>query len=77
MAGGMRKHSVVLAGHKTSVSLEPEFWEGLRAIARARGRTLNEMVSEIDRRRSGNLSSAIRLYVLDYYRRQELSSARD
>lgn len=77
MAGGMRKHSVVLAGHKTSVSLEPEFWEGLRAIARARGRTLNEMVSEIDRRRTGNLSSAIRLYVLDYYRRQELGGARD
>jgi predicted DNA-binding ribbon-helix-helix protein len=70
MAGGARKHSVVLAGHKTSVSLEPEFWEALRAIAEARGRTLNEIVSEIDRRRSGNLSSAIRLYVLDYYRRQ-------
>ncbi len=61
---------MVLAGHKTSVSLEPEFWEALRAIARTRERTINDLVSDIDRERSGNLSSAIRLYVLDYYRRQ-------
>ncbi len=60
---------MVLAGHKTSVSLEPEFWEALRAIARARERTINDLVSDIDGERSGNLSSAIRLYVLDYYRR--------
>ncbi len=60
---------MVLAGHKTSVSLEPEFWEALRAIARARERTINDLVSDIDRERTGNLSSAIRLYVLDYYRR--------
>ncbi len=70
MTGGVRKHSVVLAGHKTSVSLEPEFWEALRAIAQARDRTINDLVGAIDRQRSGNLSSAIRLYVLDYYRRQ-------
>jgi len=71
MAGGARKHSVVLAGHKTSVSLEPEFWAALRAIAEARGRAINDLVSDIDRERSGNLSSAIRLYVLDYYRRRK------
>ena len=70
MSRGAKKYSVVLAGHKTSVSLEPEFWEALRAIARARERTINDLVSGIDRERIGNLLSAIRLYVLDYYRRQ-------
>ena len=63
------KRSIVIAGHKTSVSLEDAFWQGLKQIASERGVTLSDMVASIDtERRQGNLSSAIRLFVLDYYR---------
>lgn len=64
------KRSVVLAGHKTSVSLEDAFWKGLKEIARADDRTLSAIVGELATRRHGNLSSAIRVFVLDYYRAQ-------
>ncbi len=67
--GEMRKRSVVIAGHRTSVSLENAFWSALKTIAGARGLTVNQLVTEIDGRRSGNLSSAIRLFVLDSYKR--------
>jgi predicted DNA-binding ribbon-helix-helix protein len=63
------KRSIVIAGHKTSVSVEDAFWKGLKEIARARDLTLSEMVAMI---KSGhahnNLSSSIRLFVLDHYR---------
>ena len=63
------KRSIVIAGHKTSVSLEDAFWSGLKDIAASRNMTLSELVASIDTdRRQGNLSSAIRLFVLDYYR---------
>jgi predicted DNA-binding ribbon-helix-helix protein len=63
------KRSVVVAGHKTSVSLEDEFWKGLKEIAEDRDITLSDLVSTIDTdRRHGNLSSAIRLFVLDHFR---------
>lgn len=63
------KRSIVIAGHKTSVSLEDAFWKGLKEIADDRSATLSELVSTIDTdRRHGNLSSAIRLFVLDHYR---------
>ena len=63
------KRSIVIAGHKTSVSLEEAFWRSLKDIARERGVTLSELVASIDSgRRHGNLSSAIRLFVLDHYR---------
>ena len=65
------KRSIVAAGHKTSVSLEEAFWQGLKEIARGRNITLSELVAAIDSgRRQGNLSSAIRLSVLDFYRNQ-------
>jgi predicted DNA-binding ribbon-helix-helix protein len=65
------KRSIVIAGHKTSVSLEDAFWQGLKDIANARGMTLSELVASIDTdRRHGNLSSGIRLFVLDHYRAQ-------
>jgi predicted DNA-binding ribbon-helix-helix protein len=65
------KRSVVIASHKTSVSLEDAFWEGLKEIARTRSITLSDLVAAIDSaRRHGNLSSAIRLFVLDFYRNQ-------
>jgi predicted DNA-binding ribbon-helix-helix protein len=63
------KRSIVIAGHKTSVSLEEAFWRGLKDIASGRDLTLSEVVSAIDSdRNQGNLSSAIRLFVLDHYR---------
>jgi predicted DNA-binding ribbon-helix-helix protein len=63
------KRSIVIAGHKTSVSLEDAFWKGLKEIAGGRDMTLSDLVATIDTdRRHGNLSSAIRLFVLDHYR---------
>ena len=65
------KRSIVIAGHKTSVSLEAEFWNSLKEIARERGMTLQELVAAIDgNRQHANLSSAIRLFVLGAYRDQ-------
>jgi predicted DNA-binding ribbon-helix-helix protein len=63
------KRSIVIAGHKTSVSLEDAFWKGLKEIATGREVTLSDLVASIDTdRRHGNLSTAIRLFVLDHYR---------
>jgi len=65
------KRSVVVAGHKTSVSLEDEFWRSLKEIAGFRHETLTALLAAIDSdRREGNLSSAIRLFVLRFYREQ-------
>ncbi len=73
----MRKRSVTINGHRTSISLEDGFWEELSAIAQARHLSLNVLVAEIDRARgvpspdqTGNLSSALRLHVLDDLRRR-------
>ncbi len=60
----MRKRSVVIAGHRTSVSIETPFWDSLKDIAEARGMSLNRLIAEIDESRAENLSSAIRVYVL-------------
>ena len=67
------KHSVRIAGHATSISLEPPFWQALCEIAARRGRSVNALLETIDSERSGNLSSAIRLFVLESCRRGELS----
>ena len=65
------KRAIVVAGHKTSVTLEDAFWNGLKDIAGGRNITVSELVGAIDsERRHGNLSSAIRLFVLDFYRDQ-------
>lgn len=65
MAGPV-KHSLTLRGHRTSVSLEPEFWEAFRAVAADRGVALNELAAEIDAGRDARtgLASAIRVFVL-------------
>lgn len=74
MTGGrIRKRSVVVAGHATSVSLEEAFWRALANIAAAEGVSVNALVTRIDRARGtdgGNLSSAIRVYVLENARRR-------
>ena len=71
MKSSVSKRSIVIAGHKTSVSLEDEFWNSLKEIAHDRSVTLAELVARIDRNREhANLSSAIRLFVLGVYRDQ-------
>jgi predicted DNA-binding ribbon-helix-helix protein len=71
MPQSLRKRSVRIDGHRTSVSLEDAFWTELSALARARGLSLNALVAELDRARGapGNLSSTLRLYVLDEMRK--------
>jgi predicted DNA-binding ribbon-helix-helix protein len=70
------KRSIVIGGHKTSVSLEEAFWNGMKEISGQRSMTLSEMVGEIDaNRQQGNLSSAIRLFVLDYFKGHSADSA--
>lgn len=66
----LRKRSVRIGGHDTSVSLEDAFWDALGEIARARKVSLNALVAAVDRERRGNLSSALRLYVLESLRRR-------
>ena len=58
------KRSVVVSGHRTSVSLENPFWDLLTQIATDQNVSLNKLITEIDRQREGNLSSALRVYVL-------------
>lgn len=69
ISGGVRKRSIVLNGHDTSISLEDAFWEGAREIAAARGSSLRALLEEIDAARGeANLSSAIRVAVLAHFR---------
>jgi predicted DNA-binding ribbon-helix-helix protein len=65
------KHSLTLRGHRTSVSLEPEFWAAFRAIATERAVAMNELAAEIDAARRGEegLASAIRVFCLQHYQR--------
>jgi predicted DNA-binding ribbon-helix-helix protein len=73
------KRSVVLAGHKTSVSLEDAFWRSLKEIAASRRITLSALLTAIDsEHHHGNLSSAVRLFVLNHYREQaDISDRRE
>ncbi len=69
----LTKRSVTIAGHRTSLSLEPEFWAALGERAKARGWSLARLVGEIDRGRAGrNLSSAVRVFLLEEARRRDL-----
>lgn len=68
MASTIAKHSIVVGGHKTSISLEDAFWRGLKDIAWSRHTTLSGLVNSIDSSRThSNLSSALRLFVLNHY----------
>lgn len=71
MKSPVRKRSILLNGHKTSVSVEDEFWSALKEIAAVRSMTLSDLGSEIDKsREDSNLSSALRLYALAYYQQR-------
>ena len=72
----MRKRSVTIDGHRTSISLEDAFWTELSALSQARGLSLNALVAEIDRQRTQeqtNLSSALRVYVLQDVKQRTIS----
>ena len=63
-----QKRSITVAGHRTSITLEHEFWESLKDIARLRGVSVNALIAEIDADQPENLSSALRLFVLKHYK---------
>ena len=75
--GRPEKHSLTLRGHRTSVSLEPEFWAAFRAIARAERRAINDLAAEIDTARGSDrgLASAIRVFVLGWHAARSGESA--
>jgi predicted DNA-binding ribbon-helix-helix protein len=78
MKSSVGKRSIVVAGRKTSVSLEEAFWNGLKEISRLRDVTLSELIDEINGNRpQGNLSSAIRLFVLDCFKSRIADTASD
>jgi len=72
MSGRPIKHSLTLQGHRTSVTLEAEFWQAFRTIAEEKGIALNALAAEVDAGRAPEtgLASAIRVYVLRHYRAQ-------
>ncbi|MGN0929878.1 MAG: ribbon-helix-helix domain-containing protein [Alphaproteobacteria bacterium] len=63
----LEKHSITLMGHKTSISIEREFWEELQKISKAQNKSINEIISSIDiGKHNGNLSSSIRVFIIQY-----------
>lgn len=64
MSDQLRRRSVTIAGHRTSVSLEDPFWDQLKIVASTRGVSVAQVVAEVDKGRGGNLSSALRVFVL-------------
>jgi predicted DNA-binding ribbon-helix-helix protein len=72
------KRSIVVGGHKTSISLEEAFWNCMREISAERSATLSKLVGEIDssRQQGSNLSSAIRLFVLDHFKARAVGQLR-
>jgi len=64
----IKKHTVLIGGQKTSVSLEDVFWKGLQEVADKRGETIRSLIASIDANRQSNLSSAIRQFILKFYK---------
>lgn len=64
----VEKRSITIDGHRTSISLEDEFWKSLKFIAKERNIAINALISEIDAARTTNLSSALRVHILTYWK---------
>jgi len=62
------KRSVTVAGHRTSITLEGAFWDSLREIADAQNKSVNALIAEVDKQQPENLSSALRVFILNHYR---------
>ncbi|MBT4888319.1 MAG: ribbon-helix-helix domain-containing protein [Rhodospirillales bacterium] len=67
----IKKRSVLIAGHRTSVSIESIFWDSLKDMATGRGISINQLITEIDEGRAGNLSSAVRVFVMKNLKTEE------
>ncbi|WP_281300424.1 MULTISPECIES: ribbon-helix-helix domain-containing protein [unclassified Iodidimonas] len=74
---GPIKRSVMISGHRTSISLEPAFWSELKNLAAIRHQSINALITDIDHERRGNLSSALRLFVLDQLKARARQSVPD
>jgi predicted DNA-binding ribbon-helix-helix protein len=75
MKSTVNKHSIIVDGHKTGVCLEDAFWSCLKEIAQTQGMSVSQTVTEIEKsRQRGNLSSAIRLFVLDRVRSKKVGA---
>jgi predicted DNA-binding ribbon-helix-helix protein len=74
MNSRVKKRSIVIGSFKTSISLEDIFWTSLRQIARERATTVSEIVRMLDASRDGNLSSTVRVFILDHYRNNVVST---
>lgn len=72
MSEQLRRRSVTIAGHRTSVSLEDPFWDQLKGIAARRGISIAQLVAEVDKNRQTNLSSALRVFVLKELLKQDM-----
>ncbi len=70
-SSGNQKHSVSIRGHRTSITLEAEFWQSLKDIAAAGATSLNALIAAIDAQDPENLSSALRVFVLNYYKQRQ------
>ena len=70
LSAPVRKRSIVIAGHATSITIEDPFWDALKSIARQQGLSLPRLIEDIDEKRGTNLSSALRLYVLHHALKQ-------
>lgn len=66
----MKKHSLLIMGHATSISLEDEFWESLKEIAVEESKSIQQLIEHIDLDRTSNLSSAIRIYILNHLKKK-------
>lgn len=75
MSTAIIKRSITIAGHATSISLEEPFWLELKKIAKAKGQSVNALITDIDSGTSGNLSSAVRCFILEYYTRSKTTCA--
>lgn len=66
----MQKKSIQLTGHRTSISLEPEFWQALQQIAQQKNTSVRKLIIQIDNTRTSNLSSSLRVYILNEFRQR-------
>ncbi len=76
MSQAIKKRSVEIAGHRTSLTLEAAFWRALKRLASGDRMSINKLIERIDRNRQGNLSSAVRVYILERLEAEVNSSSR-
>ena len=69
----MKKHSVIICGHSTSFSLEEAFWQEIKQIAKSQNKSVANLITQIDATRTTNLSSSLRLFVLEWIKKHRLS----